>query len=102
MRVQVELRILKKSFCCKCGKKLNRKIIFINNSNTYRTFGLKFLKERTRSYWLILPVYYCKQCDYMIECSNQRKIEIKQKEEKSYILSKSKYLIKKFKVSDYY
>lgn len=97
MKIRFEVKIIKKSHCCICGKKMKRKITFKWKELSYRPFGIKFLKQRTRSYWLLLPVYYCEKCDYMIEYSNQCIIQGFQKDEK--ILSNGKTLVKKYKIN---
>jgi len=47
---------------------------------------------------IVIPVYYCKKCDYMIDYDSQKEIYIKQKENSTYILSDGKSLVKKLKV----
>lgn len=98
MRFRIEPFILKKAYCCICGHKLGRKIICVREEYTYKPFGLSLLKEKKRSYLLVLPVYKCKCCDYLIEYARQKEISTEQKETGDNILSNGKQIIKSNKV----
>ena len=98
MKFQIEPFILKKAYCCICGNKLSRKIICIHEETTSKPFGMPFLKGRNRSYLLVLPVYKCKNCVYLIEYDEQKKISKQQKEIGEKILPNGKQLIKKSQV----
>lgn len=98
MRFQIEPFILKKAYCCICGNKLGRKITCVRKECTYKPFGISFLKEKKRCYWLVLPVYKCKCCDYLIECDRQKEISAAQKEIGDNILPNGKQIIKRNKV----
>ena len=98
MRFQIEPFILKKAYCCICSQKLGRKIICVRDEFTYKPFGLPFLKEKKRSYLLVLPVYKCKCCGYSIEYARQKEISTEQKETGDNILSNGKQIIKRNKI----
>ena len=98
IRICIEFGILKKRYCALCGEKLKRKIIQTDQIYTYKPFCLPFLKERQAKRIIVIPVYYCKKCDYMIDYDSQKQIYIKQKENNTYILSDGKSLVKKLKV----
>lgn len=86
--VSIDLRILQKAYCCKCGQKMKRKIRM-----TYHTKKIIF-KYR---YSDLQSFYYCKCCNYYIEYINYKEIKKLQKINGSYILPSSKQLIKKLK-----
>lgn len=88
-----DIRVIKRSYCCICGKKLKRKIVFLK----YKVKRL-FIKMNV----IISPVYVCKNCDYEIEYSKQKKIRLIQKEHRSYILSDGKNMIRKLKINKYF
>ena len=88
-----DIRVIKRSYCCICGKKLKRKIVFLK----YKVKRL-FIKMDV----IISSVYVCKNCDYEIEYSKQKKIRLIQKERRSYILSDGKNLIRRLKIKEYF
>ena len=88
-----DIRVIKRSYCCICGKKLKRKIVFLK-SKVKRLF----IKMDV----IISPVYVCKNCDYEIKYSKQKKIRLIQKERRSYILSDGKNLIRRLKIKEYF
>ena len=89
---------MKKAYCCICGNKLGRKIICVRKESTYKPFGLSFLKEKKRCYTLVLSVYKCKCCDYLIDYDRQKEISATQKETGNNILPNGKQIIKRNKV----
>jgi len=89
-----DIRVLKRNYCCICGKKLKRKFSIL----TYkikRSFG--YQKDV-----IIILVYVCKNCNYEIEYSKQKKIRLIQKECGLYILPDGKELIKKVRINEYF
>lgn len=88
-----DIRVIKRSYCCICGKKLKRKIVFLK----YKVKRL-FIKMNV----IISSVYVCKNCDYEIEYSKQKKIRLIQKERRSYILPDGKNMIRKLKINKYF
>lgn len=98
MRFRIEPRIFKKAYCCICGNELRRKITCIRKECTYKPFGMPFLKKKKRVYLLVLPVYKCKCCNYLIEYTSQKEISTAQKETGGNILSKGKLIIKRNKI----
>ena len=94
MRFRFEPFILRKAYCCICGNKMGRKITCIHKEITYKPFCISFLKEKKRVYFLVLPVYKCKCCDYLIEYARQKEISTVQKETGKNILSNGKQLVK--------
>ena len=98
IRFHLEFGILKRNYCCICGNKFKRKIIHLRNIYKYRPFCLPFLKERKASSILITPVYYCKNCDYLIDYDEQKNITQLQKQYNTHVLENGKTLIKKHKV----
>ena len=102
MRLRIELSILKREHCCICGSRLKRKITCIYKECTYKPFGIPFLKERKRFYLLLMPVYRCKYCGYLIERVKQKKVSEMQKECGSYLLTDGKNIIHRFKIKEYF
>jgi len=89
-----DIRVLKRNYCCICGKKLKRKISILQ----YKIKGRFVFKKDI----VINPVYVCKNCDYEIEYSKQKKIRLIQKERRSYILSDGNNLIRGLKIKEYF
>lgn len=98
MRFRIEPLILRKAYCCICGNKMGRKITCIHKESTYKPFGILFLKEKRWDYFLVLPVYKCKCCDYLIEYAKQKEISTIQKKTGKNILSNGKELVKRNKI----
>ena len=61
-----DLRLLKKSNCCKCGEKLKIKF--------FRYRELKEYGKFTISAQIYTFCYYCEKCNYYIEYKNQKRI----------------------------
>lgn len=100
MRLRIELSILKREHCCICGSRLKRKITCIYKECTYKPFGIPFKKKRKRFYLLLMPVYRCKYCGYLIERVKQKKVSEMQKECGSYLLTDGKNIINRFKIKE--
>ena len=89
-----EIRVIKRSYCCICGKKLKRKLVFLS----YKEKGLYRIYRDV----VITPVYVCKNCDYEIRYSKQKVINAIQKKCDSYILPNGKNMIRKLKINTYF
>lgn len=89
-----DIRVIKRSYCCICGKKLKRKLVFLS-------YKVKVLFTFRRDV-ILYPVYVCKNCDYEIMYSNQKEINAIQKKCDSYILPDGKNMIRKLKINKYF
>lgn len=89
-----DIRVIKRSYCCICGKKLKRKLVFLS----YKVKGLFRIKRDV----VITPVYVCKNCDYEIMYSKQKEINAIQNKCDSYILPDGKNMIRKLKINKYF
>jgi len=90
-----DMRVIKKNYCCICGNKLKRKFIFLS----YKVKGLSVVYRRDT---ILTTGYACKNCNYEILYSKQKKIKATQKKYGSYILPYGKKLIKKLKINEYF
>lgn len=70
----------------------------LTQSYMYKPFCIPFLRERKGHNTILTPVYYCKDCDYMIEYHNQKIISKMQKEQGNHILLDGRKMVKKYKI----
>ena len=96
--LRFEPLIFQKCYCAICGQKLKRKITIFEKKYTYHPFGITSIKKRKSIKTVISPVYCCKNCDYIIERDNQKKIKLIQKEVGSFILCNGKDIVNNYKI----
>ena len=93
--MSLDIRVIKRSYCCICGKKLKRKLVFLSYEKGLGLF-------RNFRDVVITPVYVCENCDYEIRYSKQKVINAIQKKCDSYILPNGKNMIRKLKINTYF
>ena len=93
--IYLEPRIIKKSFCCKCGSKLiwkMKRMVYYNSSKVSKNFNYLNICLDT--------VYFCKKCGYYISRLSQKEIFKNQKLEQKKILANANKLIKNNQLND--
>ena len=94
-RIRFDIRLLKKSYCAKCGSKLKivqREYVEFRHGERWAGLWTGIIEDYIGHY-----LYTCKKCNYDITYRNQKLIAKQQKEEGSLIISGAKNKINELK-----